>query len=147
MSKTAAVPSRSKGWIWLVVLGAIASLIGIIMGFQKAGGLCGSVFRPDSMAAELADTLRGSFGGYGASCDKSIASMAVPTWILIVVGIALILTGIIVRAIGSSRPAVMAAPAVSAVESEMDILSRIHAKGLLSDEEYEAKRAELVNRL
>jgi hypothetical protein len=145
MSETVQPDTKRRGWVWLVVIGIVTAIIGIIVGFQKAGGLCGSVFNPDSLAAELYD----SMGGYGgaAECRRNIASAAVPTWVLIVLGIVLVLTGIIVRAIANSRLAV--APFVQAptVASQIEDLSRLHAQDLISDEEFAVKRTELLGRL
>jgi uncharacterized membrane protein len=145
MSETVQPDTKRRGWVWLVVIGIVTAIIGITVGFQKAGGLCGSVFNPDSLAAELYD----SMGGYGgaAECRRNIASAAVPTWVLIVLGIVLVLTGIIVRAIANSRLAV--APFVQAptVASQIEDLSRLHAQDLISDEEFAVKRTELLGRL
>jgi uncharacterized membrane protein len=136
--------AKSKAWIWLVVLGPILTVIGIIMGSAKAGGLCGSVFDPDSLAAELYDTM----GGYGgaAECRRNIASMAVPTWIFIVLGIVLVLTGIIVRSIISNRGAAVIQQPPS-VAAQIEDLSRLKEQSLISDEEFNTKRAELLTRL
>lgn len=128
-----------------MVIGLATSIIGIIIGSVKTGGMCGSVFSPKSTVAELYDTLQGSFGGAAADCKESIAAAAVPTWILIVLGIIMILAGIIVRSIGNNRPAAVA-PAPS-VASQIEDLSRLKEQGLVTDEEYEAKRAELLSRL
>lgn len=129
--------SKRRGWIWLLVSGIATTIIGIIVGSQKTGSLCGSVFKPDSLAAELYDTM----GGYGgaAECRRNIASAAVPIWILIVLGIVLVLTGIIVRAIGKNRPAAVPTHAPSAA-SQLEDLVRLHRQGLISPEEFETKR-------
>lgn len=146
MSETVQKDTKRRGWIWLVVLGIIAAIIGIIVGSQKAGGLCGSVFSPKSLAAELYDTLQGAYGGV-AECKANIAAAAVPTWILIGLGVVLILTGIIVRTIGNIRPAVASAPAAPSVAAQIEDLSRLKSQGLISDEEFDVKRAELLTRL
>lgn len=144
MSET--VP-KGRGWIWLVVIGLITAVIGIIVGSMKAGGMCGSVFSPKSNVAELYDTLQGSFGGAAVECKESIAAAAVPTWILIVLGVILVLAGIIVRSIGNNRPTVVTTAAAPSVASQIEDLSRLKDQGLVSDEEFEAKRAELLSRL
>ena len=95
-------------------------LIGIVVGSMSAASMCGSVFTPKSRVAELYDTLRGSLGGT-SSCEKSIAAAAVPTWILIVLGVALVLVGIIVRAIGKNRAA---APRSSPVRRRWPVVSK-----------------------
>ncbi|MET4062155.1 putative membrane protein [Arthrobacter sp. UYP6] len=138
---------KRRGWIWLVVIGVITSIIGIIVGSTKTGSLCGSVFNPKSLSAEIYDTLSGSYGGAEANCRESISAAAVPTWILIVLGIMLVVAGIIVRSIGNNRPTVVAAPAAPSVASQIEDLSRLKEQGLVSDEEFEAKRAELLCRL
>lgn len=138
--------TKRRGWVWLVIIGIITAIIGLTVGFQKAGGLCGSVFKPDSLAAELYD----SMGGYGgaAECRRNIASAAVPTWVLIVLGIVLILTGIIVRSIGTSRPTVTAvAHTGPSIATQIEDLSRLKEQGLVSVEEFDAKRAELLRRI
>ena len=147
MSETIHRDTKRRGWVWLVVIGIATAIVGVIVGFQTAGRLCGGVFRPSSPAAEYYDLMGGS-GGM-ASCNRSIAAMAVPTWLLIVVGIVLILVGILVRTIGNSRPAVVAAaaPAAPSVAAQIEDLSRLKEQGLISDEEFNAKRAELLARL
>lgn len=136
---------KRRGWIWLVVIGVVTSAIGIVVGSVKSG-MCGSVFSPQSTVAELYDTLQGSYGGATARCKASIASAAVPTWILIVLGVILVITAIIVRSIGNSRPSVAAAPAPT-VATQIEDLSRLKEQGLVTDEEFESKRAELLSRL
>jgi hypothetical protein len=145
MSENVQPDTKRRGWIWLIVAGLAVTAIGLIVGSQKAGGLCGSVFNQKSLAAELYDTLQGAYGGV-AECKANIAAAAVPTWILIVLGIILVLTGIIVRAIANSRLAV--APFVQAptVASQIEDLSRLHAQGLITDEEFDTKRVELLGR-
>jgi hypothetical protein len=146
MSETQQNSPKRRGWIWLVVVGLVTTVIGIIVGSVKAGGMCGSVFSPSSHVAELYDTLQGSFGGAEADCKESIAAAAVPTWILIVLGIIMLLTGIIVRSIGNNRPTVTAAPAPSAA-TQLEELTRLHQQGIVTDEEYAVKRSELLARL
>jgi hypothetical protein len=146
LSKPVKHPKR-RGWIWLVVIGLVTSIIGIIVGSMKAGGMCGSVFSPKSQVAELYDTLQGSFGGAAADCKESIAAAAVPTWILIVLGVILVLAGVIIRSIGNNRTTVITAAAAPSVASQIEDLSRLKEQGLVSDEEFEAKRTELLSRL
>lgn len=140
--------SKSTAWIWLVIIGPILTIVGIIIGSQKMGSLCGTVFSPQSHAAELFDTLYGSPGGGASSCRQSITSAAVPTWILIVLGIILVLTSIVLRAITNNR-AGTPAPAASApsVATQIEDLARLHKQGLVNDDEFETKRAELMSKL
>jgi len=81
-------------------------VLGTVIGFQKAGALCGSPLYPQSPAAEMLDTFAGSHGAV-ADCRKVIAEHAVPTWGLIVLGVAVILLGILVRAVIMSRPSTL----------------------------------------
>lgn len=146
MSQSVQRVKKHRGWVWLVVIGIIASIIGIVTGFQKTGSLCGSVFNPKSLAAELYDAM----GGYGgaAECRRNIASAAVPTWVLIVLGIVLVLTGIIVRSIGNSGPTATAAMQTGpSIATQIEDLSRLKEQGLVSAEEFDDKRAELLRRI
>ncbi|MDJ0319996.1 SHOCT domain-containing protein [Pseudarthrobacter sp. PS3-L1] len=136
---------KRRGWIYLVVIGLVTSTVGIVVGSMKTGGMCGSVFSPRSNVAALYDTLQGSFGGAAADCKESIAAAVVPTWILIVLGIVLVLAGIIVRSIGNNGPT-FAAVASPSVATQIEDVSRLKEQGLVSDEEFEAKRAELLGR-
>jgi hypothetical protein len=137
-----------RGWAWLVVLGLVTFVIGIITGSVKAGDMCGSVFSPTSNVAAIYDTLGGSPGGAVADCKESIAAQAVPTWILIVLGVILVLAGLIVRSIGNNRPTIItAAPAAPSAATRIEELSRLKSQGLISEEEFESKRIELLGRL
>lgn len=146
-STTTQGPAKSKAWIWLVVLGPILTIIGIIIGSAKSG-MCGSVFSSDSLAAELFDSMGGyGYGSAAVDCKESIAAAAVPTWIFIVLGIVLVLTGIIVRSIINNRPAPTAVQQAPSVATQIEDLSRLKEQGLISDDEFTAKRAELLSRL
>ena len=60
----------------LASLAIVFIIVGAILGFAPRGGSdagCGSVLRPDTLQAQFADTLRGSFGGYEAACDKALS--------------------------------------------------------------------------
>lgn len=93
-------------------------------------------------------TRSGSLGGAARSCEKSIAAAAVPTWILIVLGIALVMVGIIIRAIGKNRvTASVAAPAEPTIASRLEDLARLKEQGLISVSEYDLKRTELMRQL
>lgn len=135
---------KSRGWIWRPIVGVIVAIIGVVVGSQKVGSLCGSVFQPDNHAAELYD----SMGGYGgeAECQQNIAAAGVPIWILIVMGIVLVLTGVIVRAISNNRPDVVQAQ-VPSLASQLEDLARLKDQSLISAEEFDVKRAELLKRL
>lgn len=137
-----------RGWLWLVIIGPVVTIVGIIIGSLSVGSMCGSVFSPKNHVAELYDSLRGSLGGAASSCEKSIAAAAVPTWILIVLGIALILVGIIIRAIGKNRATgTVAAPTEPTIASRLEDLARLKDQGLISIPEYDLKRTELMRQL
>ena len=62
MSETIHRDTKRRGWVWLVVIGIATAIVGVIVGFQTAGRLCGGVFRPSSPAAEYYDLMGGSGG-------------------------------------------------------------------------------------
>jgi uncharacterized membrane protein HdeD (DUF308 family) len=97
---------KSRSWMWLVASGLVMVVLGTVIGFQKAGALCGSPLNPQSPVAEMLDTFAGSHGAV-ADCRKIIAEHAVPTWGLIILGVAVILLGILVRAVIMSRPSTL----------------------------------------
>jgi len=111
---------------------------------QKAGRLCGSPLIPQSRAAEIFDALRGGSRA-AAECYRSIDSAGVPTWTLIVLGMVVVLTGVIIRVVTINRYA--AGAATQSVPSQIEELERLQQQGLITDEEFNAKRAELLNRL
>lgn len=68
----------------------------------------------------------GGFGGATRACEKSIAAAAVPTWILIVLGIVFVLMAILPRAIGKNRVAgPAAATAAPSVASQIEDIARL----------------------
>ena len=68
-----------RGWIWLIVRGFAALVLGIIVGLQQAGPLCGSPLLPQSRPAEIYDSLRrGSKAA--AECYRNIDAASIPTW-------------------------------------------------------------------
>lgn len=136
-----------RGWMWLVIVGPILTIIGIVVGLVGTGPMCGSVFAPESRVAQYYDSY-GGFGGATRACEKSIAAAAVPTWILIVLGIVFILMGILIRAIGKNRtPGRAEAPAVPSVASQLEDLARLKDKGLITIGEYDLKRTFLMRQL
>jgi hypothetical protein len=95
-------PGAQRGWIRLIVVGFAVQIIGIIVGLQKAGPLCGSPLLPGSRSAEIFDSLRhGSTAA--AECYRNIASAEVPTWSLIGLGIVLVLTAVTIRVVSINR--------------------------------------------
>lgn len=136
-----------RGWMWLVILGPILTIIGIIVGVTATGSMCGSVFAPESRVAQYYDSY-GGFGGATRACEKSIAAAAVPTWILIVLGIVFVLVAILLRAIGKTRAAgKVTAPAAPTIASRIEELARLKDQGLISVSEYDLKRTELMRQL
>jgi len=89
-------------WLWLIGAGFAVLLAGIVFGLQRTGPLCGSPLIPDSRPAEVFDALhRGTAAAAG--CYRSIGAAAVPTWILIALGVLLVLAGVAVRIVVISR--------------------------------------------
>lgn len=86
-------PGAQRGWIRLIVAGFAVQIIGIIVGLQKAGPLCGSPLMPGSRSAEIFDSLRHGSGA-AAECYRNIASAEGPTWILIGLGIVVVLAAV-----------------------------------------------------
>ncbi|MET1152935.1 MAG: hypothetical protein ABWX72_01785 [Arthrobacter sp.] len=86
-------------WTWLLVLGPLATGTG---GSQKVGNMCGSVFRANNFTAAYYESLGGA--GAEAACHRSIAAAAIPTWILIVLGIVLALAAVIIRTVSNDGP-------------------------------------------
>lgn len=137
-------PRARRGWILLIVAGFSVSITGIVVGVQKVGPLCGSALMPQSRAAEIFDALRrGSRAA--AECYRSVDSAAAPTWTLIALGIALVLAAVIIRVVSINRYA--AAAASPSVASQIEELVRLQQQGLISDDELNTRRAELLNRL
>lgn len=69
------------------------------MGFvPRDGGMmdCGSVFAPDTMGAEIFDTLSGSPGGAADDCDKTLSGAKV--WVFGLLGIG-VLAGLLAIAV------------------------------------------------
>lgn len=103
MSKTIPQASkRSRAWIWLIVIGPILSVVGLITGFASAGAACRSVVGPKEGLVKSYGTLQG-MGGGERTCESVMDAVAVPTWTFIVLGLVLFLTGIIVRSATRKR--------------------------------------------
>lgn len=69
-----------------------------------------------------------------------------PTRITIVLGIVLVLTGIIVRAISQSHPVVTEAQPRS-VASKIAELTQLRDEGLITQEEFASKREALISQM
>lgn len=133
----------------MMVTGGVLALAGIVKGFLRVGDLCGSPFRPDSLAAEIYDTLEGSFGGAAAECESKISGSLV--WVIALIGLGVILfaVGMIMRTIAKNRPAGTGTPgtAQQGIGSQIEELSRLRDQGLITPEEYELKKSELLSRM
>lgn len=91
-----------RGWIWLIVGGFAALVLGIIVGLQQTGPLCGSPLLPQSRPAEIYDSLRrGSKAA--AECYRNIDAASVPTWGLIALGVVLVLAAVVIRVVSINR--------------------------------------------
>lgn len=135
-------PMARRGWIWLIATGFAVSIVGIIVGLQKAGPLCGSPLIPQSREAETFDALRTGSRAAG-ECYRNIDAAAIPTWILIALGILVVLTGVIVRVVTINRFSAVS----PSIATRLDELARRHKQGQISTEEFKARRAELLNGL
>lgn len=87
---------QQRTWIWVVAAGLDVYVLGFVIGLQPSGPLCGSPLFPNSRAAEMLDFEQGGIGA-AAMCYRTIDSDSVPVWILMALGIALVLTGVVVR--------------------------------------------------
>jgi hypothetical protein len=137
-------PRTRRGWIWPIVAGFAVSVTGIIVGLQKVGPLCGSPLIPPSRQAEIFDALR-SGSRVAGECYRKIDEAAAPVWMLIAAGIVMVLTAVIIRVVAINR--YTAASAVPSVASQIEDLERRYRDGLISTEEFDAKRARLLNQL
>lgn len=85
---------------------------------------------------------------YEAACQSSIAEATARTWVLIIIGLMVLFASFIIQAIVRSgqanRAAVTASTATVAVQIED--LARLRDKGLVTPEEFEWKRQELLRR-
>lgn len=90
----------------------------------------------------MLDALRPGSRAAG-ECYRNIDAAAVPTWALIALGILAVLIGVIIRVVTINRSST-SAPSVAA---QLDDLARRHKEGLISTEEFNAKRVDLLNRL
>ena len=135
-------PMTRRGWVWLIAVGFAVSIVGIIVGLQKAGPRCGSPLVPQSREAEILDALRPGSRAAG-ECYRNIDAAAIPTWTLIALGLVMVLIAVVIRVVTINRFSA-SAPSVAA---QLDDLARRHKEGLISTEEFNAKRADLLNRL
>lgn len=137
------------GWWWGIAAGTALIIVGIIFGFQAAGAYCGAPFKASNMA-EYMDAYAPAYGyssDYAADCQVDMVSATTTTWILIGLGVLVTLASALIMATirsGARGRAAEAPPAVQTMASRIEDLARLRDKGLVSPEEYEWKRQELL---
>ncbi|MBT2594067.1 SHOCT domain-containing protein [Arthrobacter sp. ISL-72] len=141
-----------SAWFWGIGGGAALICLGLLNGFMPAGSNCGAPFKKSSVA-EYMDALSLDNGlgytGYAAECRASIADATALTWVLVVIGVIVLLASFLIQAVirsgQSNRPP--AAPAEApTVASQIEDLARLRDKGLVTPEEFEWKRQDLLRR-
>lgn len=152
----AAVPRKGKaglGWLLGVAAGAILIIWGIVHGYTPAGRNCGAPFK-ESSVSEYMDAIAQDSGlgrtTYAADCRDNIASATVWVWVLILIGVLLILASAIImaifRAAHASRAAIPAAQPMPTTASQIEELARLRDNGLVTPEEFEWKKHDLLRR-
>ena len=142
------------GWLLGITAGAILIIGGIAHGFTAAGRNCGAPFKEDSVA-EYMDALAQDAGlgptTYAADCKDKIESATAVVWVLVLIGVLLILASAIIMAIlrsaQKSRAAIPAAQVMPTAATQIEDLARLRDKGLVTPEEFELKRQELLRRV
>ncbi|MEV7636343.1 hypothetical protein AB0N71_09225 [Pseudarthrobacter enclensis] len=94
--------ARRRGWMLTVAVGFALHLLSVVVGLKPVAPSCGSPLIPHSGAAELSDAQLVTTG-LAAECYRTIDSAAVPVWLLMGAGIALVLAGVVVRIVGIRR--------------------------------------------
>lgn len=142
-------PKPGSGWWWGISGGAVLILCGIIGGFTSSGANCGAPFRKSSVA-EYMDALSQDnglgFTSYAAECRSDIAAATVWVWVLILIGVLVALASAIIMVVlrsGHVGRQVAVAPTAAA---KIEDLARLRDKGLVSPEEFELKRQEILRR-
>lgn len=139
-------------WSWGIGAGAFVVVLGVLRGMTTAGDdVCGAPFRPRIHLAELQDALSRDVGlgftNYAEECRANIAGATLLTWVLIGIGVAVLLTSCLIQAVirsgQASRAATAAAPTTAA---QIEDLARLRDKGLVTPDEFEWKRQELLRR-
>lgn len=149
-----AAPRRSTaGLAWLLGIGAGAILIiwGIAHGFTPAGRNCGAPFKENSVADYMDAIAQDSGFGrttYAADCKDNIESAAVWVWVLILIGVLLILASAIIMAIlrTAHAPRMRNSSGQPTAASQIEDLARLRDKGLVTPEEFEWKKQDLLRR-
>ncbi|MGN8132479.1 hypothetical protein [Paenarthrobacter sp. 22069] len=93
---------QQRTWLWIVAAGFDVYILGVVIGLQPAGPLCGSPLIPTSKAAELVDLEQAGIGA-AAACYRNIDSDSIPVWSLIALGVLLVLVGVAARIINIRR--------------------------------------------
>lgn len=140
-------PITGAGTILMICAGIVLAIGGIWKGFQSVGQLCGTVFDPDHLAAQHFDALSGSFGGAVADCTADTLSAAVWVWALIAIGVVLFSVGLIMQAITKSRPTGRGIKNTPGVRQQIEELAALRDQGLVSPEEFDRKKSELLSRI
>lgn len=85
---------------------------------------------------------------YASECREDMVGATATTWVLIGLGVLVsLVSALIMATIRSGRSKVSTAlPAVETLATRIEDLARLRDKGLISPEEYEWKRQELLSR-
>ncbi|KIS27834.1 hypothetical protein TV39_08870 [Arthrobacter sp. SPG23] len=141
------------GWLFGIGAGVLLIFLGITNGFTNAGDNCGAPFKENSVAEYMDAIAQDSGFGrttYAADCKESIASATVWVWALILIGVLLILASAIIMAIlrstQASRAATPAAHPMPTAASQIEELARLRDKGIVTPEEFEWKKQDLLRR-
>lgn len=153
VSETEGEPPREgkggTGWWWGVAAGTVLIVVGIVFGFQPAGSYCGAPFKASNMA-EYMDAYAPSYGyssDYSSECREDMVGATTTTWVLIGLGVLVTLASALIMATirsGRARTAAGPSTSVQTMASRIEDLARLRDKGLVSPEEYEWKRQELL---
>jgi hypothetical protein len=101
---------QQRTWLWIVAAGLDIYILGVVIGLQPAGPLCGSPLIPTSKAAELVDLEQAGIGA-AAACYRNIDSDSIPVWSLIALGVLLVVVGVVARIINIRRSTAVAGDA------------------------------------
>lgn len=155
MSKTSAARAKTNragttlGWF-----GTVPLIIGLIVGFTESSS-CGSPFIPDSSVARLRDAIGG--GNSAARCGEVLASGTMWAWFFTILGVLLIIVGIVLNVVlnrqTSTSSPVSTGSAYGGHGKQVSIKERLvelndlKSQQLITDEEYEKKRDDLLRGL
>lgn len=154
---------RASSTTWgLGIVGGFFALLGLIAGFQSAGSGCGSGFFPDTRIAKVADAYSRYPGSGVAACNENIASaQSMATLCLVIAALALLVVAMVAGVRRQNRvtaglhtrmPANQGdAPTRThpgqAARGRLEELSGLHQQGLISDDEFQAKRTDILGQL